>query len=160
MKTVYLAGPIVGCTYNEANDWREYVAGRLHDLSNGHVQGVSPLRCEPLMGDRYTMGNPDPRFGTAKAIGSKNVFDVHNCDMILAHIPKPPEGQRHSWGTICELAGGYFLNKQVVTVSDCDIIHNHPVITAMSGWTLRTLDEGIEVIMGILGGYIPGGKNV
>ena len=73
-QTVYLAGPIMGCTRTEANDWRIEFARQLAD---NDIRGVSPLRCEPLIGEHYSMEYADPKFGTAKAIGSKNMFDVH-----------------------------------------------------------------------------------
>lgn len=154
--TVYLAGPIVGCTKGEANDWRIYVADK---LANHSIIGVSPLRCEPLIGERYTLGNMDPRFGTAKAIGSKNNYDVHKCDMTLAYIPTPTEGRRHSWGTMCELSWAYILGKPGILVSDDADVRNHPVLNATAGWVLEDLDDAIDVIVGILGGY-NGGKNV
>ena len=43
-KYVYLAGPIAGCTEEEATEWREYVCTY---FPHGIV-GISPLRCEPL----------------------------------------------------------------------------------------------------------------
>jgi hypothetical protein len=155
--TVYLAGPIVGCTDSEANDWRVYVAEK---IAKAGVRGVSPLRCEPITGEIYPASGPDPKFGTARAIGSKNVYDVRNTDMTLAYIPTPPEGGRHSWGTMCELAGAHFINKQTILVSDDPIVLAHPVLDGMSGWVLNTLDEAIEVICGVLGGYTEEGKNV
>ena len=155
--TVYLAGPIVGCTDKEANDWRRYVADR---VAVAGVRAVSPLRCEPIRGEHYDMGNNDPKFGTARAIGAKNIYDVRNTDMTLAYIPAPPEGGRHSWGTMCELAGAHFINKQTILVSDDPIVLSHPVLDGMAGWVLNTLDEAIEVISGVLGGYTEEGKNV
>ncbi len=158
-KTVYLAGPIVGMTRGQANDWREDIA---EALAHYGVRGISPLRCEPLPDGQAIYGDKGtcPMFGTAKAIGSKNVFDVRNTDMTLAYIPKPPEGGRHSWGTICELAGAHFINKQTILVSDDEDVRNHPVLQALAGWVLEDLDQAVEVIVGVLGGYVPGGKNV
>ena len=159
MKTVYLAGPIAGATYSEANDWRKYV----HDeLIKHDIIGISPLRCEPLPEGRkvYEAGYTCPKFGTAKAIGSKNVHDVRNCDLSLCFIPKPKEGGRYSFGTICELAGAYFINKQTILVTDDPVMMEHPVIDAMSGWKLDNFEDAIEVIVGVLGGYTRGGKHV
>lgn len=157
MKTVYLAGPIDGQTFGEANDWRKYVHDKL--LPYGII-GVSPLRCEPLPEnkERYSAGYTCPKFGTAKAIGSKNIHDVRNTDMSLCFLPGPRE--TISLGTICELAGAHFINKQTIIVSDDPYIHSHPVIDAMSGWKLRNFDDAIEVIIGVLGGYTKEGKHV
>lgn len=155
--TVYLAGPIVGCTFDDANNWRYYVDEKLKPYG---IRGVSPLRCEPLREKVYPAQGADPKFGTARAIGAKNVYDVRNTNMTLAFIPKPPEGSRHSWGTLCELAGAHFINKQTILVTDDPDVLEHPVIDAMAGWVLPDFDHAIEVIIGVLGGYTPEGKNV
>ena len=155
--TVYLAGPIMGCTKTEANDWRIDIAKQ---LAFNDIRGVSPLRCEPLIGERYSMNYPDPKFGTARVIAAKNMFDVLNCDMTLAYIPKPPHGAYHSFGTMCELAWAKMASKPTILVSDDPYIMEHPVLGANAGWLLDTLDDAIEVIVGVLGGYTVGGRNV
>src|SRR5262245_12527369 len=112
--TVYLAGPILGLNSGEANDWRIYMHRRL--IKYGIV-GISPLRCEPLKEghERYTFGNDaDPKFGTARAIASKNFYDVQRCDMTLAFLPDPGPGKDQSWGTLSELAWAKALSKPTV----------------------------------------------
>ena len=155
-KFVYLAGPIMGCTGQEANDWRRYVDDRLQD--NGII-GISPLRCEPLVGERYTAEHPDPRFGVPRAIAAKNRFDVKVCDIMLAYLPKPEPGRVQSYGTIIECAWSDAYGKQVILVSDDPFVLKHPVLDACVDWKLGTLDEAIDVCIGVLGGYT-GGKNV
>lgn len=155
-KFVYLAGAILGCTGPEANDWRKTVADHLKDHG---IVGVSPLRCEPLIGERYNAEYPDPRFGTPRAIAAKNKFDVNNCDMVLAFMPTPPDGRMPSLGTLGEIFWADALGKQVILVSDDKFIMKHPVIDAAVDWKLETLDEAIDVLVGVLGGYT-GGKNV
>lgn len=154
-KYVYLAGPILGCTHGEANDWRHYVDNKLKDHG---IVGISPLRCEPLIGERYTAEYPDPRFGTPRAIAAKNRFDVHNCDITLAYLPKEME-TNISLGTLGEIFWADMADKQVILVSDHPKVVGHPVIDAAVDWKLTTLDEAIDVIIGVLGGYT-GGKNV
>ena len=107
---VYLAGPILGCTHGEANDWRVKVAARLREHN---ITGVSPLRCEPLVGDRYSADYPDPRFGTPRAISAKNKFDVHNCDITLAVLPKPEEPSFAEYAKKLHLSGGGFSTTQI-----------------------------------------------
>ena len=155
--TVYLAGPIMGCTQGEANDWRIDFA---EQLAYNDIRGVSPLRCEPLIGVRYSLQYADPKFGTARAISSKNMFDVRACDMTLANIPKPEDGRYHSFGTVCELAWAHWEGKPTILVSDDPFIQAHPVIGANAGWVLDNLDDALEVIVGVFGGYTIGGKNV
>lgn len=158
MMHVYLAGPILGCTKIEANDWRIYA----HNLLIPHgIIGISPLRCEPLIGERYGAGYPDdPRFGTARAIAHKNLLDVKLCHMTLAYLPKPEPGRKQSWGTICEVAWAKALDKPAIVVSDDPEVLAHPVVNSCAGWMLPTLEDGLDTLVGILGGYVPGGKNV
>ncbi len=151
MKTVYLAGPIAGCDKGEANDWRRYVQDQ---ISTAGIRGISPLRCEPIVGERYMLNYADPKFGTARAIGSKNVFDVRHCDMTLAFLPREINDRRPSYGTVCELAWAHMIGKPTILVTDCPVLHEHPVISACSGWLLGTLDEAIEVILGVLSDYV------
>lgn len=153
-KFVYLAGPIMGCTGPEANDWRRQVDSALKEHG---IVGVSPLRCEPLIGERYTAEYPDPRFGVPRAISAKNRHDVQNCDITLAYLPK--EMGKLSIGTIIECAWANAYDKQVILVSDHPLCLNHPVLDSCVNWKLGTLEEAVEVCIGVLGGYT-GGKNV
>ena len=148
--TVYLAGPIKGMNFEQANDWRTYVKA---ELAKYKIAGISPLRCEPLIGEVYTAEYPDPRFGTAKAIGSKNVFDVRNCNMTIAYIPEPPDNSLHSWGTIAELSWAYILGKPAILVSDDPVVRGHPVLKATAGWIVEDLDDAVDICSGILGDY-------
>jgi hypothetical protein len=84
---IYLAGPIFGATGAEANDWRKDMTAR---LASHNIVGISPLRCEPIVGERYDTQYADPCFGTAKAIVSKNFLDLVKCDFTLVYMPKPP----------------------------------------------------------------------
>lgn len=150
MRTVYLAGPIAGCDKSEANDWRDYMA---RELAPHRIRGISPLRCEPIVGERYMLNYADPKFGTARAIGSKNIFDVRHCDMTLAYLPHEINARRPSYGTVCELAWAHMIGKPTILVTDDKYLQEHPVIGACAGWILSTLDEGLEVLIGVLGDY-------
>lgn len=155
---VYLAGPVLGTTEAQAHHWREDVAGK---LSNHGIVGVSPLRCEPIHGERYGPGYPeDEKFGTARAVMNKNLLDVQKCDMTLAYIPKPINGvAHHSWGTIAELAWAKALGKPAILVTNDPEIMEHPVLNASAGWVLDNLEDACDVLIGVLGAYA-GGKNV
>lgn len=154
-KTVYLAGPILNCNKGEANDWRSDVSNRLAQFG---ITGISPLRCEPLIGERYSMGYEDPKFGTARAIASKNLFDVQSCDMTLAYLPLATNPNWPSLGTISELAWAKALGKPTILVTDDERLFKHPVIDANASWTLRDLEDAIEVLVGVLGDYAQGNK--
>ncbi len=148
-KYIYLVGPIGECSVGEANDWRHEVMSL---LPKGIV-GVSPLRCEPLIGEKYEVVYDDPRFGTANAIAAKNEYDTRNCDMVLAFMPKFLNERRPSYGSTIELAWAHMLGKQVILVSDDEYLMRHPLINAVTNWRLETLSEAMEVIEGVLGVY-------
>lgn len=150
MKTVYLAGAITDCNIGEANDWRAIVSAR---LSPYDIRGISPLRCEPAVNGRYTLGTPDPRFGVPRAIAAKNFLDVQMCDMTLCYMPRGINERRLSLGTIIELAWAHALRKPTILVSDYPFIVEHPVVQANAGWIVTTLDEAVDIATGILGDY-------
>lgn len=154
MKTVYLAGPIAGCNKEEANNWRRQVQDALQAFN---IRGISPLRCEPLTGERYAVSEgykgADPRFGTARAIASKNFLDVQLCDMTLCYLPRRVNERRLSIGTLIELGWAHALRKPTILVSDYPFIADHPVVQANASWVLATLPEAVDVIVGVLGDY-------
>lgn len=154
--TVYLAGPILGCTHGEANDWRKAVADA---LAPHGITGISPLRCEPMVGEVYQAGYADDKFGTSRAIGSKNLFDTTNCTLVLAYLPLSTQSKRPSYGTIAEIAWGKAIGKPVIVVTDDPGIVQHPVLNFCASWLLPNLDDAIDLIVGLLAGY-NGGKNV
>jgi hypothetical protein len=165
---VYLAGPILGCTMGEANDWRKYVDAKLRPHN---IIGISPLRCEPLVGERYTTDYPDPLFGSPRAIAAKNKFDVRTCDVTLALLPLPVPPKTQSYGTLEEIAWADEAGKMTIQITDDPAIIRHPVVDSARGWKLaaglghpyatvqEALDAAVTLIVGLLGGYA-GGKNV
>jgi len=93
---VYLAGPITACSEGEAKDWRSDING----LFISGIKGISPLRGEPSPdGERYTPTD-QTKFRSSKAIAAKNHYDTHNCDAVLAYLPKEYNDRRPSYGTI------------------------------------------------------------
>jgi nucleoside 2-deoxyribosyltransferase len=149
--SVYLAGPILGCDKDEANTWRHEVAAK---LAAHNIVGISPLRrqLEPSHKGKYGLG-------TRKTTGSKNIFDVKNCDMTLAYLPKMPEGRHQSYGTLLEIGWAYALGKSVILVTDDPEVRDHMVIDFCANWVTDTLEKGTEIAINILSGYA-GGKNV
>lgn len=154
-KYIYLAGPIAGCTKAGANDWRRHSQEELNKLG---MIGISPLRCEPIIGERYGLGGTDPKFGTARAIGSKNLLDVQTCDLTLAYLPAWAEydADRDSLGTIIEIAWAKAMGKPTIIVSTDPYIQAHPVVNACAGWMLDDLADAFVTIDGIFGDYVHG----
>jgi nucleoside 2-deoxyribosyltransferase len=155
-KTVYLAGPIAGLTETEAKTWR---SGVQEQLMEANIMGISPLRCEPAIDGYYDVpcGEQlnDPCFGAPRAIASKNEFDVRSCDMILAYFPSysGKNDEPVSVGTLIELAWGHALEKPVVLVTNDEYLKLHPLVQHCVGWSLDTLEQAVEVLIGVLGDY-------
>ena len=148
--TVYLAGPIMGQTETEAKEWRMDME---EFLGYHRVRAVSPLRCEPdvAAGATYQAQYDCNKWGTPRSIGSKNLFDVRNCDLTFAYFPK---GHPPSVGTLIEIGWARALDKPVVVVAEDPVLFNHPVIIFCAGWMLGNLSEAVEVIGGLLGDYL------
>lgn len=144
---VYLAGPITGCTNGEANDWRHDMENRLKEAD---MVGVSPLRCEPIIGDRYVATYDDNQFGTPQVIGAKNKMDVRRCDITLAYLSKDNPA---SVGTLQEIGWAAGMDKPIILVTDNDYVRNNAVIQATVPWRFPENPDGfqkaIEVIEGL-----------
>jgi len=148
-KTVYLAGPIAGCTEAEAKDWREVVSGQ---LAYANITGISPLRGETPTNGRFDAEDFCPK--TARAIGAKNEFDVRNCDMVLAYFPlNANSGQPLSLGTIVEMGWAKAMNKPVILVTQDRYLTSHPLIQHCASWHLETLQGALDVLATVLGDY-------
>jgi nucleoside 2-deoxyribosyltransferase len=95
LKTIYLCGPINGCTDEECKDWREYVKG----LWSGPT--LDPMR-------RDYRGIEDQ---AVKDIVEFDKIDVMNSDVILVSYDKP------SVGTSMEIMYAFERGKLVVVVA-------------------------------------------
>ncbi len=149
-KFVYLAGPITECTMGEAHDWREYVIEKF----SKNIIGVSPLRGEPPVENRFTPSGGDLKFRTPKAIAAKNHYDTHNCDAVLAYLPKEYNERRPSYGTIFELGWATGVQTPTILVTDDPMLIEHPLIEAKVNWILNDFDDAIEVINTLFNAYV------
>lgn len=113
MKTVYLCGPINGCTDAEANDWRE------------HVKAAAP---------QFAYLNPMRRDYRGKEAESVNEIvtldkiDIANSHALLVNYDKP------SVGTSMEVYIAFSTGKLIVVVTRPDAIispwlryHSHAI---------------------------------
>jgi nucleoside 2-deoxyribosyltransferase len=153
---IYLAGPITGCTDGAANDWREDFIVQLRDLDSNFV-GVSPLRCEPIVGEVYAPEYNDNQFGHPQVIAAKNKMDVERCDLTFAYLPSVG-GNRSSVGTQQEIGWAAGKDKPIILVTDDDYIRENAVIKATVPWRFTEQEGGfrkaLEVIDGLYSVYI------
>lgn len=97
-QSVYLCGPINGCTDDECKDWRAYAKSRL------------PNTIDPMVRD-YRGREAD----SYREIVELDKIDVRRCDFVLANCPKP------SVGTSMEIFYAWEIGRPVVVVADGSI---------------------------------------
>lgn len=94
MPTVYLAGPINGCTDEEARGWREAAKTAL---------GRPFLFSDPMVRD-YRMAEEE----YAEEIVGGDLYDIRNAHVILVNATRP------SWGTAMEVVYARQAGKWIV----------------------------------------------
>ncbi len=91
----YLAGPVNGCTDDEANNWRDIAKARL-----------SPWRCLDPMRRDYR-GREDE---AVAEIVQGDIADIGKCGVVLANC------WQVSWGTAMEVFYAHSKSKRVIAV--------------------------------------------
>lgn len=169
MKTwkCYLSGPISNLTYEESIGWTEYAC---HELAFNKVNynrdfgqtsdGLMPtgiVGYKPLRGKKYLkdVGPLDaainPNLGyvaTNRSIHERDVYDVESSDAVLINLLG---AKTVSIGTVKEQSLAWYLRKPIVLVMEkTGNLHHHAfVLEEFTYWT-DSLDQGIELIKGIL----------
>lgn len=148
-KTVYLAGPITGLTYEECTEWRDKAKA---ELAKSGITAYSPMRGKGYLSD----GNPIEAFNnrlpqklsTQKGIVGRDYFDATRSDVVLCNLLG---AKSRSIGTIFELAWRYQKQLPVVLVmEDTGNVHDHPFINESVTYRTNNIDEGIELVKHIL----------
>lgn len=150
MKSVYLAGPITGLSYNGCTDWRGYA---IAELKNSGIAGVSPLRnkeylsLEKEISDEYK----EHVLSCQKGITTKDRFDVNSCDVMLANLLG---AQKVSIGTMIEYGWANAARKPIITVIEKEgNIHDHSMLREITGFRVDSLEEGLFVARVMLAPY-------
>jgi hypothetical protein len=136
MKRVYLAGPINGCTDEEAKGWRERIKAALA----GEVAFDDPM-------DRDYRGKER---GNEAAIVLGDLSLVVRCDLLVANCWKP------SWGTAMEIMVKSNDQGIVLTIHPEGSIS--PWLLWHSNFVVRDEAEAIVAIRRLLGLKSKGGE--
>lgn len=150
-KSVYLAGPISGLSYDEAVAWRERT--RLALAMHG-IEAYSPMRCKSALaklddisshGRDYAHLSP---LAHPRAIMTRDHYDATHCDVMLVNFRGAKEV---SVGTVMEIAWAHTRQIPIVAAIDADgNVHDHMMVTEAIDFCCLTLDEAIAVVVGIL----------
>jgi hypothetical protein len=151
--TVYLAGPVTGLTYDGAEDWRAFAAGKL--FARG-VHAISPLRGQEYLrsigeisptGEGYATMHP---LSSPRAIASQNRFDATRCGLMLVNFLG---AQRVSIGTVMEIAWADLKRIPVVVAMEPEgNPHEHILINDAITHRTTTLEQAIDLAI-VIGGH-------
>lgn len=146
--TIYLAGPISGCSYGECTDWRDFVTGQLEPDG---IQCLSPLRGkEYLRSEKVIDGSyPQQVLSCDRGIMTRDYFDCTRADAVLFNLLGAT--QKVSIGTMMELAWAY--QKQIPAIfciEPTGNIHDHPMTREAMGFRVDNLPAAIHVARMVL----------
>lgn len=144
MLSMYLAGPISGCSYDECTDWRDSVEFLLH----GEVMCYSPMRAKKhLEGVKQIGRSYDGADGMkqllsgARGIMSRDYWDCHRCDILFVNLKG---AETISIGTMMELAWGY--QRRIPVICALDELHEHPMVTEAITHRVTDYHQGVEIV--------------
>ena len=137
---VYLAGPIKGLTYQQANRWRQNAA---HALNLIGVASINPVG-EELKDHVEVLGCSVPGLmSSQRAVVAKDRFAVlQRADAMLVNFADAPAV---SVGTCVEFGWADATRIPIITILPEDNPHNHAFIREMSGWVVSDLEAALDV---------------
>jgi len=148
MFKVYLAGPISGLAYDEAQDWRIKVIQQLASLG---ITGYSPLRAKSYLREygKLEQGYEQHPLSSDRGITSRDSFDVRTADAVLFNLMGATS--RVSIGTCIEYGWASAFNKPIVTaIEDSGNIHDYPMVREVTGFRTHSLEDAVQIISRIL----------
>lgn len=147
MKSVYLAGPITGCSYDGATDWRDSAQDLLTSIG---IESFSPMRGKTyLLNESNIKDKYDEYYlSTIDAIMCRDYFDCERADALLVNLLG---ATKVSIGTCMEIAWAYSKHKPVVCIIEPEgNIHSHGMLMKACPWKVNSLDEAILALRNVL----------
>jgi len=141
----YLAGPITGESFAEANDWREKVKENL----DSSIVGMSPLRGKNYLSqqDKILSSYESIALSSGKGITTRDHNDCKRSDMLLVNLLG---AKMVSIGTVMEIAWAYAYGVPTVVVMEEGNIHHHVMIRESVGFVVDTLEEATHIVNAVL----------
>lgn len=148
-KSVYLAGPITGLTYEECTEWRFKAKAVLNEAG---IIAYSPMRGKEYLNDGKAIeafnDRLPQRLSTQKGIVGRDHFDVIRSDAMLCNLLNT---KKVTIGTMFELAWRYeHMLPTVLIIEDTHNIHDHPFVMEAITYRTNNLNEGIELVKHLL----------
>ena len=152
MDSVYLAGPISGCSYEGCTSWRAYVK---EELLLAGIRSVSPMRGKEELADIKELDAVayEGPLVCPKGITTRDRWDATHCPLLFVNLLG---AERVSIGTVMEIAWADLLRTPIVLVMEPGNPHEHCILNEVIGFRTSTLDRGIEITKHILGDHYAG----
>jgi nucleoside 2-deoxyribosyltransferase len=148
-KSVYLAGPITGLTYDDARfGWRKEFGERMTEHG---VTVLSPMRHEGHLAEvkgPLDKDYPSHIFSHGKMIVAKDFLDIDVSAIVVANFMG---AKKASLGTVAEIGYAAAKGKTIVVIRDKDdAIHNHPFINEPAAVVVDNLEDAIAITGSLL----------
>ena len=158
---VYLAGPIAGCSWDSAIDWRKWATKRLPECDV-----LPPMRGNEFLKEIDDLGTGEDHMNVVQtaardaveraivsqhAIVGRDIWDVKMADMLLVNLLPSIDTGIASIGTCFELAWAYMLHKPaVVAMQESGNPNSHPFPREAAYVIVDTLEEAVFVTRQLL----------
>lgn len=151
MQTVYLVGPITGCSYDGCTEWRDGVKETLE--STGRYRCFTPMRGKKHLKGHQNLQAIVPEGVrtpgcTDHDIVSRDYYDCQRADVVFCNLLG---SEIVSIGSMFELAWSFANPSSFsVVLLEPENIHWHAFVTQAAGIILPTLDAGVEYLVEVL----------
>lgn len=157
-KTVYLAGPISGLTYEEASGWRD--AMQL-TLAMYGIKCLKPMRaavhlrnhkglltdCEIVPG----LESAVHAMSTPLGVVTRDKFDCVNCSVVVLNLLN---AKRVSIGSMVEVGWANANNIPIILIMEENgNCHDHAFVTECSQFRTNNILDAVEIVRAILEDY-------
>jgi len=157
-KTVYLAGPISGLTYDEATEWRQDAQ---EELAKSGIKAISPLSsavhlrhhkgvltdCEITPGLECAVR----AMSTPTGVVTRDRFYCLNTDVMILNLLG---SKRVSIGSMVEVGWANARDIPIILIiEETGNLHEHAFVTECCQFRTTNIADALYVVKGILGEY-------
>jgi len=155
MKTIYLAGPMTGLTFEKANEWRTTAERTIKYTLGGCDSGfraINPFRGkEDLLsgaGELKPFGYTNP-IATDQGITSRDRNDTMRADCVLMNFLG---AKKISAGTMVELGWADAARIPVIVImEEKGNPHDHCMVRAIATYRVTTVEDAIHLAKHLIG---------
>jgi nucleoside 2-deoxyribosyltransferase len=144
--SLYLAGPISGCTFDGCTTWRN----EFRKLMPPEVECLSPMRDKEYLSAEQIIEHdyPDTVMSCQRGIMTRDYFDCTHATAIIADLRG---AERVSIGTVMEIAWAFAHRVPVIAILEPQgNLHDHPMIREAIGFRVADEQQAARVALSLL----------